>query len=130
MGVKSLGCENRIAHPLPIHSWKRILPSVVSAVKSGALSPMPIMPVMSRSPSLRIDGALRCPEAIRRDAVALGIELVALGVIDVHAVDVERHRLAAGVVVQAVDRLARHRHDVARVDALAAGAPHVGIAGN
>src|SRR6266567_5448275 len=39
-GVKSLGCENRIAHLSPIHSWNRIVPSVVSAVKSGASSPM------------------------------------------------------------------------------------------
>src|SRR5208337_2307073 len=37
-GVKSLGCENRIAHPSPIHSWKWIVPCVVSAVKSGAVS--------------------------------------------------------------------------------------------
>src|SRR5262252_2225572 len=37
-GVKSLGCENRIAQPSPIHSWKRIGPCVVSAVKSGASS--------------------------------------------------------------------------------------------
>src|SRR3989337_3699992 len=41
-GVKSFGCENRIAHLSPIHSWKRIFPSVVSAVKSGATSPMRI----------------------------------------------------------------------------------------
>src|ERR1700687_574697 len=41
-GVKSFGWENRIAHPFPIHSWKRIVPSVVSAVKSGASSPMRI----------------------------------------------------------------------------------------
>src|SRR5208282_4542992 len=39
-GVKSFGCENRIAHLSPIQSWKWILPSVVSAVKSGASSPM------------------------------------------------------------------------------------------
>src|SRR5258708_9774467 len=39
-GVKSFGCEKRIAHLSPIHSWKRIFPSVVSAVKSGASSPM------------------------------------------------------------------------------------------
>src|SRR3977135_2920582 len=38
-GVKSLGCENRIAHPFPIHSWNLIFPCVVSAVKSGASSP-------------------------------------------------------------------------------------------
>src|ERR1700693_5868674 len=37
-GVKSLGCENRIAQPSPIHSWKLIVPCVVSAVKSGATS--------------------------------------------------------------------------------------------
>jgi hypothetical protein len=37
-GVKSFGCENRIAHPSPSHSWKLIVPSVVAAVKSGALS--------------------------------------------------------------------------------------------
>jgi hypothetical protein len=29
-----------MAHPSPIHSWNRIVPSVVSAVKSGASSPM------------------------------------------------------------------------------------------
>src|SRR5947209_15871254 len=39
-GVKSFGCENRMAHPLPIHSWKLIGPSVVSAVKFGASSLM------------------------------------------------------------------------------------------
>jgi hypothetical protein len=39
-GVKSLGCEKRMAHLSPIHSWKRIFPSVVSAVKSGASSPI------------------------------------------------------------------------------------------
>ncbi len=37
-GVKSLGCENRTAQPSPIHSWKWIVPCVVSAVKSGAVS--------------------------------------------------------------------------------------------
>ena len=38
-GVKSLGCENRTPHESPSHWWKRIGPSVVSAVKSGAVSP-------------------------------------------------------------------------------------------
>src|SRR5580658_162533 len=37
-GVKSFGCENSTAQLLPIQSWKRILPSVVSASKSGAVS--------------------------------------------------------------------------------------------
>src|SRR5918993_342923 len=37
-GVNSFGCENRNAQLSPIHSWKVILPWVVSAVKSGAIS--------------------------------------------------------------------------------------------
>ena len=37
-GVKSLGCENSTAQLLPIQSWKRILPCVVCASKSGAVS--------------------------------------------------------------------------------------------
>src|SRR5438309_11088214 len=37
-GVKSLGCENRTAQELPIQSWNLILPSVVWASKSGAVS--------------------------------------------------------------------------------------------
>src|ERR1700742_843361 len=39
-GVKSLGCENSIAQELPIQSWNLILPSVVSASKSGATAPI------------------------------------------------------------------------------------------
>src|SRR5215813_9458102 len=39
-GVKSFGWEKRIAHPLPIHSWKLMGPSVVSALKLGASSPI------------------------------------------------------------------------------------------
>src|SRR6266480_1502045 len=39
-GVKSFGCENRIAHESPIQSWKWISPSVVRAKKSGAVSPI------------------------------------------------------------------------------------------
>src|SRR5215471_5378515 len=35
-GVKSFGWENRIAQPLPTHSWKSIVPRVVSAVKFRA----------------------------------------------------------------------------------------------
>ena len=38
-GVKSFGCENRTAQESPIQSWKLIGPSVVSASKSGAVSP-------------------------------------------------------------------------------------------
>src|SRR5260221_5309285 len=37
-GVKSLGCEKRIAHPSPIQSWNVMDPLVVGAVKFGAVS--------------------------------------------------------------------------------------------
>src|SRR3954454_5911718 len=39
-GVKFLGWLNSTAQPSPIHSWKLIVPCVVSAVKSGAISLM------------------------------------------------------------------------------------------
>src|SRR6476661_5410270 len=39
-GVKSFGCENRTPHESPSQSWKLIRPSVVSASKSGAVSPI------------------------------------------------------------------------------------------
>src|ERR1035438_9751333 len=39
-GVKSFGCENTSAQLLPIQSWNLILPSVVSASKSGATAPI------------------------------------------------------------------------------------------
>src|SRR5690349_25072800 len=39
-GVKSFGCENRTAQESPIQSWNLILPCVVSASKSGAVSLM------------------------------------------------------------------------------------------
>src|SRR6516165_6400328 len=39
-GVKSFGWEKRIPQLSPSHSWKLMLPSVVSAVKSGAVSPI------------------------------------------------------------------------------------------
>src|SRR3954471_8810946 len=39
IGVKSFGWENRTAHESPIQSWNPMVPSVVSAVKSGAVAP-------------------------------------------------------------------------------------------
>src|SRR3954452_22941851 len=39
-GVKSRGWENRTAQESPIQSWNRMRPSVESASKSGASSPM------------------------------------------------------------------------------------------
>src|SRR3954451_11755323 len=38
-GVKSAGCESSTPQESPSHSWKRISPSAVWAVKSGARSP-------------------------------------------------------------------------------------------
>ena len=38
-GVKSFGWLNSTPHESPSQSWKLILPWVVSAVKSGAVSP-------------------------------------------------------------------------------------------
>src|SRR5581483_4831955 len=39
-GVKSFGCEKSTPHESPSQSWKRIRPCVVSASKSGAVSPI------------------------------------------------------------------------------------------
>ena len=39
-GVNARGCENSTPHESPSHSWKLIVPSVVSASKSGAVSPI------------------------------------------------------------------------------------------
>src|SRR3954463_15751311 len=39
-GVKSFGCENSTAQESPTQTWKWIGPSVVSASKSGAVSPI------------------------------------------------------------------------------------------
>ena len=39
-GVKARGCEKSTPHESPSHSWKLIVPSVVSASKSGAVSPI------------------------------------------------------------------------------------------
>src|SRR5579871_5549582 len=60
-GVKSFGCENRIAQPLPIQSWKLIVPWVVSAVKFGASSLMRNAMVQSpcRTPARGLAGLPR-----------------------------------------------------------------------
>src|SRR5215203_4217809 len=54
-GVKSFGWENRTAQLSPIHSWKLMGPSVVSAVKSGAISPS------RRAISLSSSSKQNCP---------------------------------------------------------------------
>jgi Na+/H+ antiporter NhaD/arsenite permease-like protein len=57
-GVKSFGCENSSAQLLPIQSWNLILPSVVSASKSGAIFLLTYAGVaIGRLPGLRIDRA-------------------------------------------------------------------------
>ncbi|KAH3680596.1 hypothetical protein WICPIJ_008216 [Wickerhamomyces pijperi] len=40
IGVKSRGWEKRMVHLSPIHSWKLILPTVVSTSKFGAVEPI------------------------------------------------------------------------------------------
>ena len=57
-GVKSFGCENRIAQPSPIHSWKLMAPWVVSAVKSGASSLMRKLMIGGRLLAWPIKGKL------------------------------------------------------------------------
>lgn len=42
-GVKSAGWLNSTAQLPSFHSWKRSVPAVVSAVKSGAMSPRRIV---------------------------------------------------------------------------------------
>src|SRR4051795_1745890 len=49
IAVKLRGCENRTVHESPIQSWKEIGPSVVSASKSGAVSPI-CRAIFERSP--------------------------------------------------------------------------------
>src|SRR5712692_6034470 len=59
-GVKFFGCENRMAQPFPIHSWKLIRPCVVSAVKLGAslliLSDMTYLRIVKIVRSLYVPG--------------------------------------------------------------------------
>src|ERR1700689_5892097 len=59
-GVKSFGCENNSAQLLPIQSWNLILPSVVSASKSGASAP--ICRAMLRPHVLGVTGEFRLSE--------------------------------------------------------------------
>src|ERR1700736_4847879 len=53
-GGKSFGCENKSAQLLPIQSWNLILPSVVSASKSGATAP--IWSAISRPHTIQVEG--------------------------------------------------------------------------
>src|SRR3954470_24837215 len=71
MGVKSLGCENNTAQESPIQSWNLIGPSVVSASKSGAVSPI-ARPMASSSSWNRSDyAALSAMPAGQHAVVAL-----------------------------------------------------------
>src|SRR5207248_1691097 len=73
IGVKSLGCENSTAQESPIQSWKLILPSVVFATKSGAVSPMARLMLAllgakkSSRPGAQSTHAGRNPDQSRRD---------------------------------------------------------------
>src|SRR5215831_4741805 len=83
-GVKSLGWENSTAHESPIHWWNRIGPSVVCAVKSGAVSPsrrpiilsspqwlpLPLLVQDTAAPALRPDGPTRRVARVARSGHA------------------------------------------------------------
>src|SRR5215472_8300812 len=74
-GVKSLGCENKMAQPLPIHSWKLILPCEVSAVKLGASSFMRnivhlLALCFSRERHPRISFPLSCLVTIHEEGIS------------------------------------------------------------
>src|SRR6266581_1716378 len=69
-GVKSLGCENRTAHESPIQSWKRIGPSVVSASKSGAVSPI-CRAISSSSGPKVVEGSVMPPGSVSQGPQAL-----------------------------------------------------------
>jgi enoyl-CoA hydratase len=72
-GVKSLGWENRMPQLSPSHSWKLMVPSVVSAVKSGAVSPSRIAMVRWVPPGLALSKPVIA--AVEGYAVAGGLEL-------------------------------------------------------
>src|SRR5712692_3034271 len=77
-GVKFFGCENRMAQPLPIHSWKLIRPCVLSAVKLGAslliLNAMTHLPIVKTVRSSYVPGVRLLPRThnVRNVTVARG----------------------------------------------------------
>src|SRR3954463_15748623 len=102
-GVKSLGCENRTAQESPIHSWKRIVPSVVSASKSGAVSPMRrVMPatILGAMRILITGSSGHLGEALMR---TLAGDLVGLDVLESPYTSVVGSTAARAVVPRAVD---------------------------
>src|SRR6266853_1004115 len=77
-GVKFFGCENKMAHPLPIHSWKLIRPCVESAVKLGVslliLNAMTHLRIVKTVRSSYVPGVrlLRRTHRVRNVTVARG----------------------------------------------------------
>src|SRR6202142_2896958 len=69
-GVKSFGCENNSAQLLPIQSWNLILPSVVSASKSGATAP--IWSAIRRPHVLQVTGEF-VPPTIRGGGLQVNV---------------------------------------------------------
>ena len=67
-GVKSRGWEKSTPHESPSQSWKLISPSVVWAVKSGAVSP--IVSAIGNPPIWR--SAFDYIDALKRSQVASG----------------------------------------------------------
>ena len=56
-GVKSAGCEKSTHQLSPMNSWKRMLPELVRAVKSGTLSPMRTWPCRRSCSCARVKAA-------------------------------------------------------------------------
>src|SRR5262249_6753 len=93
-GVKSFGCENKTAQESPIQSWKWIRPWVVSASKSGAISPIFIV----LSPSLSLGILFQTP--MQKSTVALRDQVPEFWQIDVTAGNNRDNRASAGFPTQ------------------------------
>src|ERR1700761_5582106 len=61
IGVKSFGCEKIAPQESPSHSWRLIVPSLDSAVKSGAVSPIVKLIANFRSSELGLRDSGRKP---------------------------------------------------------------------
>src|SRR5919199_3507471 len=107
-GVKSFGCEKSTAHESPIQSWKWIFPSVVSASKSGAVSP--------------ICRLIRSPFLLKVKRLYSLLRRVSMSTFTLVQPRVRRRewQLRRGAEVRAVLRLSTFR---ARAEAEAAGRP-------
>src|ERR1051326_3459326 len=76
--MKLFGCEKRTAQESPIQSWKWIVPSVVCAAKSGAVSPIVSSIrylLLSSDPNDRVEGVANSSAQSRKTSVSLRLFL-------------------------------------------------------